>query len=98
MALARFEANRIGTLRVRGSGVNRTAVRLAVSALLERADLAPAMPPAAVLIVRKIADPLPRRVAQHFGASRIDGAWERAARGRLAELYREAARPRRGPV
>jgi hypothetical protein len=89
---------RIGTLRLRGAGEDRTAARLAVSALLDRTDLAPAIPPSAVLIVRTMADPLPQRVPLRLGANRIDAAWERAARRRLAELYRDAARPRHGPV
>jgi hypothetical protein len=88
---------RIGRLRVRG-GVESTSLRLGVSAMLDRADLRPVgVPPAAVLIVRHMGDPLPGHFMPRPAAT-VDAAWERAARDRLAGFCRRAARPGRGPV
>lgn len=90
------DRTRIGTLRVRG-GRESANVRLAVSGTLDRADLRPSgLPPAAVLIVRRMADPLPGRIAAHRRSATADPAWERAARDQFAGLYRRAARPCRG--
>jgi hypothetical protein len=56
------------------------------------------MSPAAVLIVRRLADPLPGQIMSHRRTVRVDAAWERAARNVLAEIYRRAARPSQGYV
>jgi hypothetical protein len=89
---------RIGKVRVRG-GTGGTTPQHALSAMLDRADLRPpGVPPAAVLIVRRMVDPLPGRLAPSSVAITVDTAWERAVRERLANLYRGAARPGRGPV
>jgi hypothetical protein len=94
----RAEANRIGVLRVRGAG-DSTGARLALSAVLDRVDLRPpGLPPAAVLIVRQMGDPLPGHVAPRPLMRGPDPAWERAARDQLARFYRRAARPARGTV
>jgi hypothetical protein len=92
------DRTQIGTLRVRG-GTAGTNLRLALSAMLDRADLRPpGVPPAAVLIVRRIGDPLPGRLAPRPMTATVDVAWERAARDRLAGFCQRAARPSRGPV
>ncbi len=71
--------------------------RLAVSSALARADLQPpTLPPAAVLIVRRLDVPGKRLSLQPV--SRVDPAWERAARGAIDDLYRCASRPFEGPV
>jgi hypothetical protein len=89
---------RIGRLRVRG-GTETASLRLALSAALDRAELRPSgVPPAAVLIVRRMSDPLPRRLDPQLRVGAVDAAWERAARNRLADLHRRAGRPRLGPV
>ena len=54
------------------------------------------MPPAAVLVVRRLGDPAPGRIAAHPAAARASSDWERAARTALTECYRNAARPASG--
>lgn len=80
-------------------GRHAKAVHLAIERLLSSADLQPpTLPPAAVLIVRRLVDPQPGRLAPGLRAVRVHAAWERAARQQLAELQRRAARPAFGPV
>lgn len=91
------DKTQIGTLRVRGVSRDKLGLRLSLTNLLNRADLRPTgIPPAAVLIVRRLADPLPRRLAPHRRSVRVDAAWERATRDALSALYRRAVRPNRG--
>jgi hypothetical protein len=88
----------INRLRISGPPAAATTCRLAADSLLNRADFQPPdMPPAAVLIVRRLADPLPGRLRLQPGAQ-LDRQWEEAARQALARLYRQAARPAHGPV
>jgi len=73
--------------------------RLRVERLLGAAALEPAgLPPAAVLVVRSLADPLPGRLAPRPGDVRAPPEWERAVRAALEARWRGAARPARGPV
>jgi hypothetical protein len=89
----------VGTLRVRGVAENHTALRLALASVLSGADLRPReVSPAAVLIVRRLVDPLPGRLVAKHRAVIVDAAWERAARNALTEIYRRAARPALGAV
>jgi hypothetical protein len=84
----------IGTLRLRGAAADTPALRLRAARELAGADLAPpGLAPAAVLVVRRLADPLPRRLAAGEARVRPDPAWERAVRERLAAAARTAARP-----
>jgi len=95
---AQGERDRIGRLTVHASAPSAGA-RLALAAALDRTELRPAsFPPSAVLIVRHMDDPLPRRLASqpHPGGPGAD--WERAARDSIASFYRNAARPSRGAV
>lgn len=95
---AQGERDRIGRLTVR-AGVPSAGARLALAAALDRAELRPAgFPPSAVLIVRHMDDPLPRRLAPHPQPSGPGADWERAARDSIAGFYRNAARPSRGTV
>lgn len=88
----------INRLRISGPPAAATACRLTADSLLNRADFQPPdMPPAAVLIVRRLADPLPGRLRLQPG-TQLDRQWEEAARQALARLYRQAARPAQGPV
>jgi hypothetical protein len=74
-------------------------MRLRVQRLLQAATLEPAgLPPAAVLVVRSLSDPLPGRIAPRPGEVRAPAEWERAVRAALADRWRSAARPGRGPV
>ncbi len=84
----------IGTLRLTGAAADTPALRLRAARELAGADLSPpGLPPAAVLVVRRLADPLPRRLAGREPRLRPDAAWERAVRERLAAALRSAARP-----
>jgi hypothetical protein len=79
--------------------VDAKAVRLSVGRLLAGADLRPpAMPPSAILVVRRMTDPQPGRMAAGLRATTVRREWERRAREQLADLYRRAARPARGLV
>ena len=79
------------------------SVKLRVSHLVGGADFEPnELPPAAILIVRRVADPLPRGLSGgESGGKFALGAspeWERAARSALGEIARAAVRPSRGTV
>lgn len=58
----------------------------------------PGMSPSSILLVRRLADPLPRRLAPHLEAVRADSEWERAARSRLSDFHRRAVCPIQGVV
>ena len=90
-----FGATTIARARITGvhSADRALATRLAVAGMLAGADLRPAgLPPAAVLIVNRLALPLDRRLPVRPGG-RLDPVWERAARAAVDDLYRSAARP-----
>jgi hypothetical protein len=55
------------------------------------------MPPAAVLVVRRLADPAPTRIGE-ADAAVASVQWERAVQGALSRCYRQAVRPAAGPV
>ncbi len=75
------------------------AVRLRVSHLVESVDFEPhELPPAATLIVRRFADPMPGCLSSDPSALVPAPAWERAARSGLADLAQRAVRPARDPV
>jgi hypothetical protein len=79
--------------------VDAKAVRLSVGRLLAGADLRPpALPPSAILVVRRMTDPQPGRMATGRRATTVRREWERRAREQLADLYRRAARPALGFV
>lgn len=87
--------DQIHRLRVRGSPAAAPALRLRLTSLLSGTDLRPPeMPPAAVLVVRHLTDPLPGHLTP--AAWRPTPAWEQAAQQALARWYRQAARPRQG--
>jgi len=76
-----------------------TAVRLRLQRLLSTADLEPpGMPSAAILLVRRVDDPLPRRVATGSDDVFASREWQRAAQAALARCYADAACPAAGPV
>jgi hypothetical protein len=91
----------IGSLRLytQSGAPDALASRRAVERLLAIADLhPPGLPPSAVLVVRKLSDPLPGKLAKSPGAAQFNQAWERQARRQLAECCRHAARPALGAV
>lgn len=78
---------------------DRPARQVWLSMLLGGCDLTPpGMPPSAILVVRRLADPLPGRVARSPHAIRTEPEWEQAMRSTLADLWRRAARPEGGRV
>lgn len=90
---------RVNTLRVRGVNQIEVRYRARLVNILQRAELRPVgVPPSAVLIVRRMEDPMPGRLAPHRRAVRVDPAWERAAQNALADFYRRAVCPSRGYV
>ncbi len=75
------------------------SVKLRVAHLVESVDFEPhELPPAATLIVRRFADPMPGCLRSDASALIPAPAWERAARSGLAGLARRAARPARDAV
>lgn len=86
----------VATLRLRTAESDTPALRLRAARELQAADLMPAgLPPAAVLVVRRVSDPLPGR----FGGGRARPEWEAAVRQSLAAAVRTAGRPdRRGRI
>jgi hypothetical protein len=90
----------IDTVRVRAHpDVDRPALRLRVDSLLSSATWRPpGMSPASVLVVRRLADPLPGALALDRGMVRVDPAWERALHDALARAHRHALWPARRSV
>lgn len=86
------DGNVIGHLRVRGGIRDGARLRMAASRELDD-GLALSLPPSAVLMVRKVDDPLPGRFA-----SRHAPAWRAALRRQLTDIRDRAARPRGGRV
>jgi len=82
----------VGTLRIRSGDGDPVALRLRTERELQAADLAPpGLPPASVLVVRQLTDPMPRRFAA--GRVRPRPEWERAVRSALEAAARTARRP-----
>jgi len=89
----------IGRLRVSGPQETGPAVRLRLAHQLNTADLHPTgLPPPAILVVRRMNDPLPGRIVSTRPVVRVDTAWETACRRSLEKSYRKAARPRQGLI
>ncbi len=76
-----------------------SSAEFGVSRLLAGIDVHPAsLPDAAVLLVRRLADPAPRGVRIGEPGPRPLLAWERALQRAVERAAREAARPALGPV
>jgi hypothetical protein len=89
----------VARLRLRGAAADPLAARLRIDRVLNEASLAPAaLPPAAILCIRHLADPLPGSLALRGDASRATGAWTRAVASSVAALAEHAARPAVGAV
>ena len=87
----------IATLRLRAGAPDTVALRLRAARELQAADLSPAgLPPAAVLVVRRLADPMPGQFGG--GNTRPQPEWEAAVRGALRSSADAAARPDRGRI
>ena len=90
--------DRILRLRVKcGYGEDPLSLRLRASAMLGGARLHPSrLPPAAILFVRRLRDPLPGLAPPRILSARPPLAWERALEGEMDRLAQVAARPARG--
>jgi hypothetical protein len=89
----------ISRLRVRGGASDPMLTRLRASTVLSSAALAPpGISPAAILVVRSLKDPLPRKLSLNGGAMRLPSEWEQAVRSEMAALVRRALRPIRDAV
>jgi hypothetical protein len=90
---------RAGTVEVqrvrhRTAAADPLVGRLRLASVLERADVGPrGLAPSAILCVRRLGDPLPRRLRVRPGEVRPPPEWERAAAEALGEALRQAARP-----
>lgn len=81
--------------RVRVAGADPLLTQLRTAHLLNSADLRPAaLPPGAILFVRRLRDPLPGALV--IGEALPARAWERAVHSALDDLLRRAARPMHG--
>src|SRR4051794_36853990 len=89
----------VSRLRVVSPDRDPLAVRLRVSSLLGAARMEPAgLPPSALLVVRRLADPLPGSFSSRDSALGPPAVWERAVSEAIGRLARNAARPALGPV
>jgi hypothetical protein len=98
--MAQALSTTIEHVRLRRARLEAPAARQRLSYLFSSAALRPtAMPPAAVLVVRCMSDPLPGRIAREIESAAAPSVeWENAAQARLEEMYRSAARPATGAV
>jgi hypothetical protein len=89
----------VGRLRIRPGAADPMLARLRAATLLSSAELAPGgLSPAAILVVRKLDDPLPGRLGLRGGAMSLPLEWERAVRVRVDAAARSARRPAREAV
>ena len=89
----------IGRLKVQGADMDTPTLRLAVSGFVGQADLQPqGLPASAVLIIRKLRDPMPGRIPNTLGHRLHHSGWEQVVRDQLADITRTAVRPDKGVV
>jgi hypothetical protein len=92
-------ATRIERVHLHGDALDAGQARLRLGSLLERAELRPpGLPPAAVLCVRRVLDPLPGALQLETADARPPPEWERAFVASLERKLRSAARPAREAV
>jgi hypothetical protein len=84
--------------RIRDARGDALAAQLRVARLLAAADVSTGLHRGSLLLVRRLADPLPGTLASEPHALRPPAAWERALRESLLEIARSAARPALGFV
>ena len=89
----------VNKLRVRNYKGDPLSIRLQLANLLNTGEFhPPGIPPTAILVVRRLVDPLPGRLVSTRQAVRVDVAWETAVRHSLENLYRQAAQPQQGII
>lgn len=87
----------IDTFRVSTTPEEAAGVRLAAASLLERMDWHIAgVPPSAILMVRRLEDPLPGKFDPSCVSLQVDASWEKAVKKALRTLYDSAIRPSNG--
>jgi len=96
--LPRANGAAIGRLRLRGAAPDPLAARLRLEALLGATADPPALPPGAVLCLRRLRDPLPGALPLHGHSLRPPSRWARAWGEALDAGARGAARPALGAV
>lgn len=89
----------VGRLRIRPGGADPMLARMRAATLLSSAALTPVgLPPAAILVVRRLSDPMPGRLGLRGGSMRLPHEWEREVRARMDAIARSALRPAREAV
>jgi hypothetical protein len=89
----------LGSVRVRGSAADPLMARTRLATMLAAADLhPPGLAPSALLMVRRLRDPLPGALALDGRVQRPPAAWEHAFSCALEGALAAAARPAKGPV
>lgn len=97
-------SNRIGNLKVHSQHADNPALRMHISNAFSSLDIQPqGMPPSAILIVRKIYDPLPGILRADSSAKYGRGnnnrdSWQIALRSQLSNLYHQASRPAKAAI
>lgn len=88
----------IDHLRIAWAGGDPHEAARRVAAVLDGVNWRPtSLPPAAILCVRRLEDPLPGRMPMDGGRGEGMRAWEAAMNAALDRLARAAARPAHGP-
>lgn len=88
---------RVARLRVHSRARDPLATRVRLAAMFSSATLAPpGLAPSAILIVRKLRDPLPGRMAAAGSSWWLSPQWQGAVQAQMAGLMRQALRPLRG--
>ncbi len=92
------EANVVGRLRIRGADNERLTSYLRAAQVLNVVELRPRdLPPAAILCVRTLRDPLPGTISLRSAPVESTTAavrgWERAVCARMDDMLRNAVRP-----
>ncbi len=89
----------IDRLRVTGAGLDPFLTRLRAAHLLGAVGVRPAsLPPAAILCVHALPDPLPGMIPLDGQRVIPPPAWQEALRAAVSRLAEQAARPAHGPV
>src|SRR5438270_5408738 len=89
----------IGHLRIKSSSPDPEMEQQRIARMLRSATLHPGgLPETAMLVVRRLADPLPSRLRAGPRDLLPDASWERAVAGALEKLAASAARPAYGAV
>jgi hypothetical protein len=98
VVLPRPDSSLVARLRLRGAAADPLAARLRLEAMLGAVGSPAALPPASILCLRRLDDPLPGALPLHGRALRPPPGWERALRDALDAGARRAARPAGGAV